>query len=150
MFKQLKMDKKSTYGHGNSKEKEWHINVKETLAVWLGISTFARDLRDCSIWCRIDNTTAVAYVNHQSGMRSSECDIIGRDIWGFCQERNLWIIVVHIPGVDNVEADHESRIKPNVQWEIPEGVFDSIEKLLGPFDIDLFASRLRLSNLTSR
>lgn len=44
-----------------AKEKEGHINIKETRAVWLGLLTFAKDLSNCQIKCRIDNTKAVAY-----------------------------------------------------------------------------------------
>lgn len=133
--------KLTTNGRWSAKEKEGHINIKETRAIWLGLLTFAKDLRNCQIKCRIDNTTAVAYLNHQGGMKNAECDQISRDIWGFAQERNLWLRAVHIPGVDNVEADHESRVKENLEWELPQNVFENLQRDFGPFEIDLFASR---------
>lgn len=75
-------------------------------------------------------------------MRNLDCNSISRDIWGFCQEKNLWLYAVHIAGVDNSEADHESRIKANTEWELPQEVFNRLDDDLGPFEIDLFASRL--------
>lgn len=122
-------------------EKDWHINDKETLAVWLGLSTFARDLTNCQILCRINNTTVVAYLNHQGGMQNYDCDRIAREIWKFAQERQLWLKAVHLAGVGNTEADHESRVKANIERELPQDVFDKIPGELGPFDIDVFASR---------
>lgn len=75
-------------------------------------------------------------------MRNPECDRIAREIWQFCQERRLWLVAVHIPGVENQEADHESRVTSNTEWEIPEETFKGILKQFGPLDIDLFASRI--------
>lgn len=48
-----------------SEEKGWHINVKETMAVWLDLSTLGKDLKACAVKCLIDDTTVVVYVNHQ-------------------------------------------------------------------------------------
>lgn len=121
-FKFPNRRKIKTNGLWSAAEKLWHINVKETMAVWLGLSTFAKKLNNWSIRCRVDNTMAVAYVNHQGGMRNSDCDKICRDIWEFCQESSLWLIAVHIPGVDNGEGDHESRVTENTEWELPDEV----------------------------
>lgn len=76
-------------------------------------------------------------------MKNLDCDLIARDIWLFCQERNFWIMAVHIPGIENIEADPESRIKPNLEWELPHDIFEKINRELGYFDIDLFTSRLK-------
>lgn len=134
--------KEYTNGAWSKNEKEWHINVKETLAVWWGLLSFAKDLHDCAIKCRIDNTTAVAYINHQGGMKNPECDRISRDIWAFCQEKGIWLYATHIAGIDNTEADHESRVRANIEWELPQDTFEILNASLGPFEIDLFAPRL--------
>lgn len=65
VFKSPGRDKVSTNGVWSVEEKKWHINVKETMAVCLGLITFAKNLRGCQIQCFIDNTMAIAYVNHQ-------------------------------------------------------------------------------------
>ena len=48
----------STYGFWNIKKK-WHINYKEFLAVKAALEYLAKDLRNCCILLRIDNTTAI-------------------------------------------------------------------------------------------
>lgn len=92
-------DKTKTNGLWSTTEKDWHINIKETMAVWLGLSTFTKDLKACTLRCLIDNTTAIAYVNHQGGMKNAECYSICRLIWDFCQDRLIWLWAVHIPVV---------------------------------------------------
>lgn len=91
---------------------------------------------------RMDNTTAVAYINHEVGIKKTDCDLISRDIWPFCQERDLWLYAVHLAGIENTEGDHESRRKDYVEWVLPQGIFDKLNRDFGPFDLDLFASRL--------
>lgn len=34
--------------------------------------------------------------------------------------------MVHLPGVDNVEADHESRLKETTEWSLDQTDFDEI------------------------
>lgn len=50
--------------------------------------------------------------------------------------------MVHIAGSDNIEADHESRIKANIEWELPQKDFERLSRDLGSFEIYLFASML--------
>lgn len=61
---------------------------------------------------------------------------------GILPKKELRIVAVHIPGIENVEADHKSRIKPNIEWELPNEIFLQLENQFGEFDIDLFASRI--------
>lgn len=56
IFQKPGQDKLSTNDHWDLRVKGWHINVKETLAVWLGLSSFAKNLRACNIKCRVDTT----------------------------------------------------------------------------------------------
>lgn len=41
-----------------------------------------------------------------------------------------------------MEADHESRITANTEWELPWEIFEKILIKFGPLDFDLFASRI--------
>lgn len=142
VFTHPEREKTKTNGLWSISEKGWHINIKETMAVWLGLSTFGKDLKACAIKCYIDNTTAIVYLNHQGAMKNADCDRICRLIWVFCQVRLIWLWAVHIPVVDNQEADHESRVTVNTEWELPGEVFQDIQKTLGPIEMDLLASRI--------
>ena len=49
----------------------------------------------------------------------------------------------YLPGVENVVADWESRHhNDSSNWQLSPAVFDAVSQLLGPFSIDLFASRI--------
>ena len=99
-----------------------------------------------------DNTTTVAYINAMGGIRSTDCNDMALQIWQWCQGRNIWLSSCHIPGSTNIEADKESRqFNTSIEWSLNTEVFQDIKHMLGPFHIDLFASRLnfKVSNYVS-
>ena len=53
-----------TGGPWSQQERIMHINCLELLAATLAVQTFAKRKTNISILLRIDNTTAVAYINH--------------------------------------------------------------------------------------
>lgn len=74
---------------------------------------------------------------------SPECNGVAHQIWQWCEDRNLWLIATHLPGVENVEADHESRnFTENTEWKLNPEIFNEICYRWGIPEIDLFASRL--------
>jgi hypothetical protein len=55
----------------------------------------------------------------------------------------LWFTPQHIAGVDNVEADYQSRVfNDNSEWMLAQHVFKGVTNTFGTPTIDLFASRL--------
>ena len=90
-----------------------------------------------------DNSTTVAYLTHMGGSKSTSCNRIARDVWLWCKLRNIWLTVTHIPGVENVEADKESRnFDDKTEWKLSPLAFEALTNILGTPTIDLFASRL--------
>ena len=68
--------------------------------------------------------------------------MVAKEIWIFCEKRNIYVVATHIPGVLNVEADKLSReFNEYTEWSLPVHVFDSITKGV-KIDIDMFATRL--------
>ncbi|MCG8077514.1 MAG: hypothetical protein JAY75_14915 [Candidatus Thiodiazotropha taylori] len=60
----------------------------------------------------------------------------------WCIERNIHLTVSHVPGVENNEADQESRkINDDTEWSLSPPVFAAIKELHPHLSIDLFASR---------
>ena len=55
-----------TGGPWSQTESHLHINCLELLAVTLAVKCFARDKENIMILLRIDNTTAIAYINKLS------------------------------------------------------------------------------------
>ena len=44
------------------------------------------------------------------GPHSIPYNQLARDIWFWCQDRDLWLTMTHLPGRENTEADKASRI----------------------------------------
>ena len=98
-----------TGGLWSQMERKNHINYLELLAAWFGVRAFAKDRRDIHIHLRMDNRTAVFYVNRMGGTRSPVLSNLAIQIWQWCLERNLSITAEHLHGVDNCVADEESH-----------------------------------------
>uniref|UniRef100_A0A1B0DIH8 Core-binding (CB) domain-containing protein n=1 Tax=Phlebotomus papatasi TaxID=29031 RepID=A0A1B0DIH8_PHLPP len=68
---------------------------------------------------------------------------LAKEIWKWCEERNLWIFASYISSENNTEADEESRkLQENTELELKLSAFNRIVKKFGKPDIDLFASRV--------
>ncbi|KAJ8034660.1 hypothetical protein HOLleu_21589 [Holothuria leucospilota] len=129
-------------GVWNTKEKKYHINVLELLAIEFGLKSLCRKLFGSHIQVLSDSSTAVAYLNNMGGMKSHVCDALAKRIWLWCIDRKIWISAAHIPGRVNTEADLPSRrVQANIEWTLNKNLFCDIMKLWGQPDIDLFASR---------
>ncbi|KZS20625.1 Uncharacterized protein APZ42_012631 [Daphnia magna] len=88
----------------------------------------------------LDNSTAVAYINHGGGTRSLALTRIAKELVAWCEKKELPVEAVHIAGKLNVEADAESIAEPDASdWKLDEEVFRNIYRLW-PTNIDLFAS----------
>ena len=56
--------------------------------------------------------------------------------------RNITLCAEHIPGVDNVGADQESRKQMGLaEWMLNKAIFNKIHRRWGPLQVDLFAAR---------
>ena len=71
----------STRGPWTRDERTHHINFLELLASFLALKTFAADLQSKATLLRIDNVTAVAYLNKMGGTHSSLLSNLAVDIW---------------------------------------------------------------------
>lgn len=134
---------KRSSGFWSTSEAINHINLLELRAAFIGLKCFASDLRNKEILLRIDNMTAISYINRMGGIQYVHLNDFTRDIWRWCEERKLYIFASYIKSKDNVEADEESRrINIDTEWELSDAAFQSIISRFGNPDIDLLASRL--------
>ena len=132
-----------TGGQWSARESRLHINAKELLAAFLSLQTFAKDKTGIHVRLRLDNLTAVYYINKMGGTHSRELMEITAQVWEWSIPRNIMISAEHLPGKLNTTADHESRLKgDSSEWMLDPAVFHQIMEALGPCQIDLFASRL--------
>ena len=92
---------------------------------------------------RLDNTTAVAYINHMGGSKSSRCNGLAKQMWEWCNQRHIWISAAHLPGKQNTIADFQSRkFNDQTEWMLNKNVFKQLIQIMGVPKVDLFASRL--------
>ena len=59
------------FGFWSDEESCLHINVLETKAVLYSFLSFFREISNTSILIKSDNSTTVAYINHQGGVKNS-------------------------------------------------------------------------------
>lgn len=133
---------KKSHGFWSFKDKKKHINYLELLAASFGLKCFAKNLFNCNILLRIDNTTAIAYINRMGGVQYPHLNKLARSIWQWCEQRNIWIVASYINTSLNTQADTESRrLTPQTEYELSNIVFQDICTHLSVPKIDIFASR---------
>lgn len=133
---------KRCHGHWKKVETSLHINQLELMAAFLGLKCFASEKKNVNILLRIDNTTAIAYVNRMGGSRVVDLSKLAKTIWQWCEARNVWIYASYIRSSENIEADEESRrLEPETEYELSGESFTRIMETFGKPEIDLFASR---------
>lgn len=131
----------STGGQWKAVEKEHHINYLELLAVLLGLKSYAAHESDCAILLRVDNTTAISYINRMGGIQFPHLNDLSKQIWQWCETRNIILYASYVNTKDN-RADIESRkTNPDTEWELSCHAFQTIVRRFGKPEIDLFASR---------
>ena len=59
---------------------------------------------------------------------------LARQIWNWCEERNIFLFASSIPSSENTIADQESRvICSDTEWCLSSSVFEIISDSFGPF-----------------
>ena len=109
-------------------ESKLHINYLELKVVLLALKEFQDLCVDKIVLVATDNTTVVAYINKEGGMRSGPlCALLWR-ILTWCSQRQVTLKARHIPGHLNVIADKLSRLGQTIQteWSLLPEVFQQI------------------------
>ena len=80
----------SSGGHWSVEESKLHINVLELLATYHALQIYCKNMFDTSVHLKVDNTTAVAWINKQTAPTELEFSIM-KQIWDFSAQkiRNL-------------------------------------------------------------
>ena len=103
-----------TNGRWSQLESLQHINNLEIKAAFLAVKAFLKGKSHAAVSLRLDNTTAIAYINSKGGPRCPQVLTLALETWDWCQTRDIFVIASHIPGRDNVSADKESRVYQRV------------------------------------
>jgi len=81
-----------------------HINYLELLAAIFTVKALTKRIHR-----RMENRTAVFYINHMGGTHSPMMSRLAIQFWRWCLEKNLSLSAEYLPVVDNCIADEESR-----------------------------------------
>ena len=104
--------------------------------------SFAKDLRNVHVHLRMDNTSAVAYIQKMGGTRSPQLLAVAQELWDFCLEKDILLSAEYLPGHLNVGADWESRhLSDSSDWRLDKSLFQAINSRWGLLEIYLFANR---------
>ena len=124
-------------------ESQLHINFLELKAVFLALRSFEPLCLNQIVLVATDNTTVIAYINKQGGMKSgSLCALLWR-LLSWCHPRGIVLRARHIPGRLNVIADKLSRHNQVIQseWSLDQKVFNLLCLRWAQPQVDLFATR---------
>ena len=132
----------STGGRWAEVEQNLHINVLELQAFLLELKALCSDLVNMHIQIQSDNTNIVSFLTEMGGSHSQKWNALAYDIWAWCIQKSFWKTTSHIPGVDNTNADIQSRkFNDQTEWKLDPNCFLSYVELRRKLDIDMLACR---------
>ena len=137
------LDEHTARGQWSLPESKLHINHLELKAVFLALKEFQTLVFNKTVLVATDNTTVVAYINKEGGMKSgSLCALLWR-ILSWCTRQQVTLGARHIPGRLNVIADKLSRLGQTIQteWSLHPAVFQAVCSRWHQPQVDLFATR---------
>lgn len=77
-------------------ERKLHINYLELLAAFFALKSFVKNSSNCNILLRIDNTTAISYINRMGGINNKKLSETAKKMWMWCERRNIWLFASYI------------------------------------------------------
>jgi hypothetical protein len=136
---------KTTGGLWAQTESYEHINYLETLAVFLSLKSFRHILSGNHVMIMVVNTTAESIIREMGTSHSAKLNQLVKHIWQWCEIQKIWITMAHIPGVENCQADFQSRsFNWGTEWCLNKDIFTlACNMLRFTPDIDQFASRIK-------
>ena len=124
-------------------ERLHHINCLELLAGAFALKSFTKNQILLHVRLRMDNTTAIAYINKLGGTHSLVLSNLVARLWSWALNRGMILSAEHLPGIWNTQADPESRFyHDSSDWKIDQTIFQALMRIQGHCQIDLFANRL--------
>ena len=95
----------------------------------MAIKAFGKTWQSVTVLLRIDNITAVSYINQKRGTASKLLCQLAISIWTWCSERMIVLLAEHVPGQLNAQADEESRtVKDRCDWMLNQSIFHQIQQ----------------------
>lgn len=135
--------KQVVQGYWSSSESQRSSNWREITAAKRVVLGFLRwrDLRQCTVRLFTDNIVTYYYLGKMGG-RHTHLSRVASTLLHKCEEREVTLIVEHVPGELNYGADRLSRIPlDRSEWQLNRNVFKHLDFMWGPHTVDWFATR---------
>ena len=110
------LDEHTARGQSSLPESKLHINHLELKAVFLALKEFQTLVFNKTVLVATDNTTVVAYINKEGGMKSGSLCALLWKILSWCTRQQVALRARHIPGRLNVIADKLSRLDQTIHF----------------------------------
>lgn len=119
------------------------LTLRKLMGGAFAVKAFTQHKTQVKVLLLMDNITAVTYVNKMGGTWSPILSSLAFELWSRCLQCQNSIMARHIQGIQNLQADQEScTVVDHSDWKLKPEIFQCIQRLWGPQEIDLFASRL--------
>ena len=82
----------------------------ELQAAFFCLISFSKNKTRLNVLLKLDNTTAVTYINKKGGGILVSYNKLAKDTWNWAKRRDIWITGSYVPGVKNTTADLRSRL----------------------------------------
>jgi len=134
---------KTVGGEWSTEERTKHINVLELMAVVRTLQHFVEQVEGRKVLLSTDNSTTVAYIRRQGGVRSRELYQQTVVLYDFIDQHNIELTAKHIPGRLNILADRLSRDGEVLatEWSLNPRITEALWELWDRPLVDLFATR---------
>ena len=136
------LDHRAIQGFWTPAQQDQHINVLELEAVLKAVRGFLPVLRHKVVRLMCDNATAVSYIKKEGGTKSFRLMRLTIRLLRYCDQKDIHLQPVHLPGVRNVQADALSRVGQTLstEWEINSQLLLPVFRQWGTPQTDLFAT----------
>ncbi|XP_068102805.1 uncharacterized protein [Hyperolius riggenbachi] len=136
------LDSLTAQGQWSSRISNRSSNSRELQAVWEAILAFKIQIWKTHVTIRTDNSTVVAYINHQGGTRSKSLQQQASRILHWAERSLKSIKAVHLKGTLNCLADYLSRCSLSQdEWSLNDRVFHQLTEHWIVPQVDLFARK---------
>jgi hypothetical protein len=126
--------------HWSLTERQGNSTWRELKAVQIFLTLNANKFEDKSIQWYTDNMAVPRVV--QKGSMKFDLHALALEVYQICLEHNTDLTLLWIPREANEAADYLSKVADVDDWEVDQRIFNFLDKVYGPFSIDLFASHL--------
>ena len=138
----------SALSHGEVAQGRWSeleisndINYLKLLAAFYALQAFVGHERTILVRLKVDNSSALSYINNMGGIRFPCLDSLSRLLWELYIGRDIFVSAQHVSEKLNFRTDALSRdFSWNLEWSLVTEIFEQLLAMTFILDTDLFAS----------